>query len=106
MLQDVVQMSEDEFNSMKQGVITSMSEKPLNINADCSEKISTLMDTYEDIKSIKDINVRFSRKKIMTDATSTIDKSMFVDFVKNILDTDIRSIILIVPSHVDISQKN
>lgn len=99
MMQDVIEITESEFSSMKQSVISSMSEKPLNIYSDCGEKIAALMDTYEDIRSIKDINDRFLRKKIMIDAMSMIDKPMFVNFVKKILDDDIRSVLLIVPKN-------
>lgn len=97
MMQDVSQITDDEFVSMKQSVIISMSEKPLNIYADCGEKMSALMDTYEDVRSIKNIDDRFTRKKMMIEAIEMIDKQMFVNFVQNILDADVRSVLLIVP---------
>ena len=94
MLKDVESMTNDEFESIKQSIIITMGEKPINIYSDCAEKMSALIDTYENISEIKNINVRFLRNKIMINAIKKVNKHVFVDFVKQILKNNIRSVFI------------
>jgi hypothetical protein len=106
MMQDIIDITEDDFELMKQSTISDLSEKPTNIQTDCGNQIMGLIDTYEDIRNIKDINNRFNRKKIMIGAIEMIDKIIFENFVKYILDQNIRSVLLIEPEHLNIKRKN
>jgi insulysin len=108
MMQDIIDVTEEDFELMKQSTISDLSEKPTNIQTDCGNQIMSLIDTYEDITNINNIDNRFNRKKIMIVAIKIINKSIFEKFVKYILDQNITSILLIEPEHLNRStnQKN
>ena len=105
MMKDIVGLTTEDFELMKQSTISDLSEKPTNIQTDCTDQISGLINTYEDIKNIKNIDNRFNKKKIMIKAIKMIEKSIFEEFVKYILNQNIRSVLLIEPDHLKDNKK-
>jgi secreted Zn-dependent insulinase-like peptidase len=99
MFKDVKKITDPEFETMKDSVISTLSEKALNIYEDCGEKMKELLETYEDVNSMSNINIneRFLRRQTMINSMTHITKNVFFRFVKKILRNKIRSTILIVP---------
>lgn len=97
LISDVESMSDDEFDSLSQSIIISLSEKPQNIYADCNEKLTALLNTYEPLLDVQNMEHRFARKQLMVNAAKSINKDMFVKFTKQIVMNNIRSVLLIIP---------
>jgi secreted Zn-dependent insulinase-like peptidase len=96
MMKDILMVNQNDFEIMKQGIISQMTEQPLNIIDDCNKKLSELLNTFEDIRDIENIDVRFMRNKLIIDAVKKIDLNMFVSFVKQLI-ANPRAIVLISP---------
>jgi secreted Zn-dependent insulinase-like peptidase len=111
MMNDIRSMIDDEFNYLKHSAITHISEKPLNIDADVNLMFNELklksmnywqnqnQDQDQDknqINGLQEIE-NMNQKHELISKLKEVSKDDFVDFVKNIYDRDIRSILLIEP---------
>lgn len=96
MLADIMDISNEEFETMKNSIIRQLNEKPLNISAECDKKLSDLIDSFEDIRNLKDLDIRFARNQLIIHSMKDIKLNMFVDFTKKILSNP-RAVILISP---------
>jgi secreted Zn-dependent insulinase-like peptidase len=104
MMEDVSSMTEENFESLKESIINQLSQKPINIFDDCYDIMSALTKTFDLNDRInnsdnenKNLSDRFNRKKKMIDALNKTNREMFIQFVKNIHDNKIRSVIEINP---------
>lgn len=101
MLSDINSITDERFEIMKQSIITKLSEKPLNIAADVSEKIRQLETNINinDKSNISDKNNKnniFDNNRIMIESLKKIKgKTEFVKFVQDIINNKIRAIMKI-----------
>jgi secreted Zn-dependent insulinase-like peptidase len=101
-LKEVEQISENDFESMKQSIITKLSEKPNNIREDCDEFFASLNNTYDtnQLFSTTDdlfITERANRKKIMAYSLRNIKRTDFVSFIQSVYKRGIYATIRIEP---------
>jgi hypothetical protein len=110
MMNDINLITESEFQKMKQSIITKLLEKSPNIYSDTMEKYYVIANSEYNVdtrnihsnSSPNECNVDFiceyNRKQSMCDALDSVKtKDKFVEFVKNIIESGIRSTILIEP---------
>jgi len=104
MMKAIEAITNDDFTLMKQSIITNIREKPLNIREDCLEKISILIETYENLDDVlrdspQYFYKRFDRDKKHINAIKHLKLEDFVDFTKNIISKNILSIMMIKPEN-------
>lgn len=98
MMNDINSMTDNEYNFLKHSMTTHLSEKALNINSDVNEMFGELK-----YKMIHNKNNKLKKTESLTQKQNTIaklkhiEKNHFVEFVKNIFDRNIRSIVIIDP---------
>jgi secreted Zn-dependent insulinase-like peptidase len=92
MMHDINSITDDDFRRMKQSIVTKLSEKPINIIEDISEKFTALKTRVSQFNEIE----KFDRKQIMINALNKVTKvTQFIKFVQHVMAQNIRSIVLI-----------
>lgn len=96
MMTEIQNLSDQEFEDMKQSIIISLSEKPSNIRLDCDEIFTALINTYDNIENT-DYEQRFQRKHDMIDKLQNTTLEIFIDFVTKHHSNNVRAIVQIIP---------
>lgn len=99
MMNDIYSMTDGEFNYLKFSLMTHLSEKALNINADVHEMYGELKNRKmnNDEKNSLNETEKLVQKHITMSKLKKIEKKHFVEFVKNIFDRNVRSVVVIDP---------
>jgi hypothetical protein len=99
LLSDIQSMTEEEFDSMKQSLITNLSEKSINIDEDISEKYNLLIKSNKKqdgkCSSLKE---NYDKKdKLIKSLKSIKNKDILIKFVEDIMKKNIRSVLSVLP---------
>ncbi len=92
LLSDIESITNEDFLNMIQSLCTKLTEKPININNDVDDKFIELLSKFPQNNK----KFHFNRKRLMLNSLKNVkNKDEFVEFVKNIISNNIRSVILI-----------
>lgn len=94
MMHDIESITDEQFNTMKQGTLNSLSRKYINIMEDIDSSFSCLTCKLDDYRTVE----RFDRKLQMYNALDLYgSRTKFVEFVRQFYNNNIRSVIMINP---------